>query len=228
MGASDGLFLPGLISLLGHRVLKAEARDALVGYGEEIVPALAHAASDQREHVWIRRHIPATLARMPTQASMDALVACLGDRDGFLRYKAIAAIERLRRDYPDIVFPRAVIEKLVVRDASQYYNYLTLQHNLSRHDAGPGSLLDRALDDKLARTLDRIYRLVGLLYNMDDVAAARYTIEQGEARGRAAAVEYLDNLLGGVVRKRVLPILEDTPIAEKARVREPGPEEPPA
>ena len=217
MGASDGLFLPGLISLLGHRVLKADARDALVGYGEEIVPALAHAANDQREHVWIRRHIPATLARMPTQASMDALVACLGDRDGFLRYKAIAAIERLRRDYPDIVFPRAVIEKLVVRDASQYYNYLTLQHNLSRHDAGPGSLLDRALDDKLARTLDRIYRLVGLLYNMEDVAAARYTIERGEARGRAAAVEYLDNLLGGVVRKRVLPILEDTPITEKAR-----------
>ena len=217
MGASDGLFLPGLISLLGHRVLKAEARDALVGYGEEIVPALAHAASDQREHVWVRRHIPATLARMPTQASMDALVACLGDPDGFLRYKAIAAIERHRRDYPDIVFPRAIIEKLVVRDASQYDNYLTLQHNLSRHDAGPGSLLDRALDDKLARTLDRIYRLVGLLYNMDDVAAARYTIERGEARGRAAAVEYLDNLLGGVVRKRVLPILEDTPIAEKAR-----------
>ena len=217
MGASDGLFLPGLISLLGHRVLKADARDALVGYGEEIVPALAHAAGDQREHVWIRRHIPATLARMPTQASMDALVACLGDPDGFLRYKAIAAIERLRREYPDIVFPRAVIEKLVVRDASQYYNYLTLQHNLSRHSAGPGSLLDRALDDKLARTLDRIYRLVGLLYNMDDVAAARYTIERGEARGRAAAVEYLDNLLGGVVRKRVLPILEDTPITEKAR-----------
>ena len=30
-------------------------------------------------------------------------------------------------------------------------------------------------------------------------------------------VEYLDNLLGGVVRKRVLPILEDTPITEKAR-----------
>ena len=52
---------------------------------------------------------------------------------------------------------------------------------------------------------------------MDDVAAARYSIERGEARGRAAAVEYLDNLLGGVVRKRVLPILEDTPIAEKAR-----------
>jgi CRP-like cAMP-binding protein len=49
------------------------------------------------------------------------------------------------------------------------------------------------------------------------VAAARYTIEQGERRRRAAAVEYLDNLLGGVVRKRVMPILDDTPLADKVR-----------
>ena len=52
---------------------------------------------------------------------------------------------------------------------------------------------------------------------MDDVAAARYTIEQGERRRRAAAVEYLDNLLGGVVRRRVMPILDDTPLADKVR-----------
>ena len=62
MGASDGLFIPGLLSLLGHRALKADARDALVGYGEPIIDALAQALLDQQEHVWIRRHIPATLA----------------------------------------------------------------------------------------------------------------------------------------------------------------------
>ena len=44
-----------------------------------------------------------------------------------------------------------------------------------------------------------------------------YTIEQGEARRRAAAVEYLDNLLGGVVRKRVMPILDDSPLSDKVR-----------
>ena len=74
-----------------------------------------------------------------------------------------------------------------------------------------------ALQDKLHRTIDRIYRLLGLLYHVDDVAAARYTIEQGQGRRRAAAVEYLDNLLGGVVRKRVMPILDDSPLTEKVR-----------
>jgi AAA family ATP:ADP antiporter len=218
MGASDGLFVPGLLSLLGHRALKAPAREALVGYGEPIIGALAHALLDRREQVWIRRHIPATLAQLGTQRSMDAVVAALDDPDGFLRYKAIAAIEKIRRDHPAISCPRSVIEAQVVRESSRYYNGLTLQHNLLRHapDADD-SLLARALQDKLHRTIDRIYRLLGLLYHADDVAAARYTIEQGESRRRAAAVEYLDNLLGGVVRKRVMPILDDSPLSEKVR-----------
>lgn len=218
MGASDGLFLPGLLSLLGHRVLKADARDTLVGYGATVVSALAHALRDRREHIWLRRHIPATLALIPIQESMDALVASLEEPDGFLRYKAIAAIERLTREHPAITFPHASVEALLVQETSRYYNSLTLHYNLLQHAAGsPDSLLGRAITDKMARALDRIYRLLGLLYHVDDIAAARYTIEQGEARRRAQAIEYLDNLLGGMVRRRVLPILDDTPLAEKVR-----------
>ena len=218
LGASDGLFVPALLSLLGHRSLKAQAREALVGYGETIVPLLAYSLGDKQEQLWIRRHIPATLALIGTPASMGALVEALNEDDGFLRYKAITAIEKLRRENPSISCPRQTLETVVVRETSRYYNGLTLQHNLMRHvlDADD-SLLGKALEDKLRRSVDRVYRLLGLLYHVDDVAAARFTIEQGERRRRAAAVEYLDNLLGGVVRRRVMPILDDTPLAEKVR-----------
>jgi AAA family ATP:ADP antiporter len=218
LGASDGLFVPALLSLLGHRSLKAQAREALVGYGEAIVPLLAYALGDKEEQLWIRRHIPATLALIGTPQSMGALVEALNEDDGFLRYKAIVAIEKLRRENPSVACPRQTLEAVVVRETSRYYNGLTLQHNLMRHalDASD-SLLGKALSDKLRRSVDRVYRLLGLLYHVDDVAAARFTIEQGERRRRAAAVEYLDNLLGGVVRKRVMPILDDTPLTEKVR-----------
>ena len=216
LGASDGLFVPGLLSLLGHRALKAQAREALVGYAEAIVPLLAYALADKREQLWIRRHIPVTLALIGTAGSMDALMHALEEPDGFLRYKAITAIERLRRENPSMLCPRQTLETVVIRETSRYYNSLTLQHNLLRHaNDGAASLLGRALEDKLQRSIDRVYRLLGLLYQVDDVAAARYTIEQGERRRRAAAVEYLDNLLGGVVRRRVMPILDDTPLTEK-------------
>ena len=218
LGASDGLFVPALLSRLGHRALKAQAREALVGYGEDIVPLLAYSLADTREQLWIRRHIPVTLASIGTSGSMDALIAALDDPDGFLRYKAIMAIEKLRRENPSISCPRQTVEKVVIRETSRYYNGLTLLHNLLRDSIdGAESLLGRALEDKLQRSLDRIYRLLGLLYHVEDVAAARFTIEQGEQRRRAAAVEYLDNLLGGVVRRRVMPILDDTPLTEKVQ-----------
>jgi hypothetical protein len=44
-----------------------------------------------------------------------------------------------------------------------------LRHVLDADD----SLLGKALDDKLRRSVDRVYRLLGLLYHIDDVAAAR-------------------------------------------------------
>ncbi|HVQ13942.1 MAG TPA: HEAT repeat domain-containing protein, partial [Vicinamibacterales bacterium] len=218
LGAADGMFVPALLSLLGHRALKTQARDALVGYGETIVPLLAYSLGDLQEQLWIRRHIPLTLALIGTPQAMDALIGALNDDDGFLRYKAIMAIEKMRRESPALLCPRQTLEAVVVKETSRYYNSLTLQHNLMRHvlDAAD-SLLGKALEDKLRRSVDRIYRLLGLLYQVDDVAAARFTIEQGERRRRAAAVEYLDNLLGGVVRKRVMPILDDTPLAEKVR-----------
>jgi CRP-like cAMP-binding protein/HEAT repeat protein len=218
MGASDGLFVPGLLSLLGNRVHKAEARETLIGYGESIVPILTHVLRDEHEHLWIRRHVPSTLAALGGPRAMTALVDSLNESDGFLRHKAIRAIEKLRRDDPSLACPRQVLESAVVRETSRYYNGLTLQQNLLRHALdGDDSLLSQAVSDKLHRAVDRIYHLIGLLYHVDDVAAARYTIERGQTRRRAAAVEYLDNLLGGVVRRRVMPILDDTPLADKVR-----------
>jgi CRP-like cAMP-binding protein/HEAT repeat protein len=218
LGPSDGLFVPALASHLGDRTLKGAARQALVGYGEDVLDVLDGLLRDQREHLWIRRHLPATIAATPTQRALDVLIASLGDPDGFLRYKVLEAVEQLRRSHPNLTLSRPTLEAQVMKESVRYYNSLTLGFNLAAHvDGDQKPLLVRALNDKLARTLDRIYRLLGLLYSYDDVRAARQAIEAGEARRRAAAVEYLDNLLSGAIRKRVMPILEDAPIDQRVR-----------
>jgi len=218
LGASDAIFVPALVSRLGDRILKSAARDTLVGYGAAIVDVLAYVMRDPHEQPWVRRHVPATLARMPTQASMDALVATLDDPDGFLRYKVILAIEALRQGHPELRFAQAAVESRVIKETSRYYSYLTLRFNLLEREAGADeTLLVRALDDKLARVLDRVFRLLGLRHAWTDVAAARYSLEHGDRRARASALEYLDNLLSGEVRRRVIPIVEPAPMAEKVR-----------
>ena len=216
---ADARFLPALVSLLGHRVLKAPARATLVSYGESVVPALAYFLHDQGEHLWVRRHVPATLAAIPCQPAMDALITALADADGFLRYKVIEAISALRRSHPALTLPPGVIEALVVAESARYYNYLTLRFNIvSRDSQFEASLLIAALDDKLDRTTDRVLRLLGLIYPWQDMAAARQALEGTDMRMRVRAVEYLDNLLAGPIRRRVMPMLEDAPAEEKANL----------
>ena len=212
LGASDGLFLPALFSRLGHRVLRHAAREALVACGEEIVPALRYALENPHEHFWVRRNIPGILALVPSQAAVDALVGSLGTGDGFLRYKIVAALERLRRDHADLVVPRAEVEELLMRQSAVYCNVLTLRHNLLSQTAAPhDSVLERALAERLDRLVDRIYRLLGVLHEVEDVTAARHAIERGSATRRARAIEYLDNLLRANTRKRILPLIDESP-----------------
>ena len=77
----DVLFVPTLISLLGDRRLKSGARAALVSYGEPVLEMLRHVADDGDEDPEIRRHVPATIARIPCQQAMDGLVRLIDDPD---------------------------------------------------------------------------------------------------------------------------------------------------
>jgi AAA family ATP:ADP antiporter len=214
----DNLFAPTLISLLGNRQLKGGARETLVGYGVSVVETLGHFLRDTDEDIWVCRHIPATLARVPCQASMDILIDRLDEPDGFLRYKVLAALERLNRENPDLTFEAEPIETRAVTEGRGYFNWLSLYHNLFVRAGFPtDSVLALVLDQKLGRSVDRVYNLLRLLYPWKDIAAARWAIEHGDVRSRSSAFEYLDNILSSRLRGRLMPVIEDLPLDEKVR-----------
>ncbi|HEY8549744.1 MAG TPA: Npt1/Npt2 family nucleotide transporter [Vicinamibacterales bacterium] len=218
-GETEFIFVPALVSLLRDRRLKGDAREVLVSYGEPVVDTLAHFLTDPYEDIWVRRHIPATLARIPSQRSMDVLVRALdGERDGFLRFKLVSAIDRLRSERPELTFDPRPIQTLLMREGTRYYEYLSLHYNLYERARLPREgLLDEALAQKIERSRNRVFLLLGLLYPRQDIAAARWALEHGDGRARASASEYLDNVLDGNIRKRLMPMLEDLPVAERVR-----------
>ena len=218
LGAEDYMFVPPLVSLLRNRLLTASARQVLVGYGEGVIDTLAYFLRDPDEDIWVRRHIPSTLAQIPSQKTMTVLVDALSESDGFLRFKVINALLRLKRSHPQFALPAERVQPLLVQESNRYFSYLSLHYNLVHKDpAATETLIARALREKLGRTLDRLYRLLGLLYPWKDVSAARWSLEHGDARVKASAAEYLDNLLDSQVRKHVMPVVEDLPIEEKVR-----------
>ncbi len=217
-GTSDFVFVPTLVALLRHRQLKARARDVLVSYGEPVIDVLAHFMREPDEDIWVRRHIPGTLAHIVSQKSVDVLVAALAEQDGFLRFKAIAALEHLRRTDSPLTFAREPLEAATLQDGRRYFNYLSLHSNLfASQRLAATTLLAKTLEQKMERTKDRIYRLLALVYPWKDIAAAQWTLRYGDPRSRASASEYLDNILTGQLRRRIMPILEDLPVEEKVR-----------
>jgi ATP:ADP antiporter, AAA family len=218
LGHADFLFVPPLVSLMRNRLLKPAARTVLVGYGDEIVDALAYFLRDPEEDIWVRRHVPSTLALIPTQRSLDVLVKTLEDSDGFLRFKAGAAVERIRRDHPELTIDQQVVERQILQESTRAFDALTLHHNLFRDSTLEGpALLGRALTEKRERAISRIFRLLGLQHSPDDIAAVRTAIASDDARLRSGAFEYLDNLLKGEVRRRAMLLLEDMPADERIR-----------
>ena len=212
------LFAPALVSLLGHRRLKSEARATLVQYGEPVVEVLRHFLEDPGESIWVRRHIPATLARIPVQASLDILTAAFQIRDGFIQFKALTAVEKLHREHPALRMTPDPIEALALAEGRAYFSRLAARQILLDEGGVPASaVVTQALGEKLGRSVDRIYRLLGLLHPWRDVASVRWAIERGEPRASAAAVEYLDNVLSGDLRKCLVPALEEAPIEEKVK-----------
>ncbi|MGQ0734922.1 MAG: Npt1/Npt2 family nucleotide transporter [Acidobacteriota bacterium] len=218
LGASDFLFVPPLISLMRNRLLKPAARQVLVGYGDDVVDALAHFLRDPEEDIWIRRHVPSTLGLIPTQRSLDVLAATLADGDGFMRFKAAAAIERIRHDKPELKLDPAIVERQVLQESTRAFNALTLRHNLFvTGGLDTSALLAQALSEKHSRTLDRVYRLLSLVQSPDDISAVRKALAAPDARLRSGATEYLDNLLAGEVRRRVMLLIEEMPADERIR-----------
>ena len=130
----------------------------------------------------------------------------------------MTGLEKLHRDHPALTIDRQPIEALTAKEDLSYCNHLTLHYNLFNRETLPADgLLAAALQEKMARAVDRVYRLLGLIYPWKDIRAARYAIEHGDARLRASALEYLDNLLAPPLRKRLMLLVDDVPIDEKVR-----------
>ena len=85
----------------------------------------------------------------------------------------------------------------MLKEAPPYFNYLTLHYNLfdrgrscRRMACSPRVCTRRWRAPSIASIASWV-----LIYPWKDIGAARYAIEHGDARLRASALEYIDNLL---------------------------------
>jgi ATP/ADP translocase/HEAT repeat protein len=233
------LCLPRLLSLLSNRRLKLDAREALVSFGSDAVPILAHFMRDREESIFVRRAIPKTLARIGGGGAVSALVESLAEaEDAFLRAQIVEALA-IRRDELANLGLAPKVEREVEVEAQSYLRRLAelagvtgdeslLQGPLPRWDRREQNLLAQMLAERMEDHLRTLFGLLALLYPPHDVWAAHRSLLSGKRMLRAHALEYLENRLSGSVRRRVFAVIGDVAVNEKLRTaaRELGIERP--
>ena len=204
--------LKDIISRLGDNVLKVEARDALIEYGEIAVEDLRHALFDGDGSRNIRLNIPRTLSKIHSQAAMNALLAGLVEEDRSVRFKVILALEEMARRFTGLRVDQEMIESAIISDVmlySQRFVIFFALFGLREKSLRDGSLLYQALTDSMERVKERALWLLSLLYPPEDIRRARAALSSEDATDRARAIELLDNLLTGEIKRYVFPLFSD-------------------
>ena len=80
-----------------------------------------------------------------------------------------------------------------------------------------GSLLHEALRENKERERERVLRLLSLIYHPQDIRSAGVALQSSSPAKQAQAIEFLDNLLTGDIRRHVFPLFDDAPGTERFR-----------
>jgi ATP:ADP antiporter, AAA family len=204
---------------LGYPQTKGWAHKALVEYGEDAVETLREVLPDSHISRDLRLNIPATLSKIASPGAMNALLNGLNQEDGSLRYRIIVGLEELARRLPNFSIDQHVIEMAIDAEASRYYRrfltFFALFGDDNDQSMNQGSLLHQALLENMEREKERVLRLLSLIYPPGDIERINAGLHSDIPAKQAQAIEFLDNLLTGEVRRHVFPLFDDARAPER-------------
>ncbi|MCK5329434.1 MAG: hypothetical protein KAR36_12590 [Candidatus Latescibacteria bacterium] len=226
-------FVPKLIQHLGAKGVRRNARSALAQYGEEVIDALVPVLHDPDASEDGLYGVTRVLSMIESQRSVDVLLEHTDEADPKSRFEMIKALNKLRTRVSSLTFDAKRIESLIIKEVKAYYDLLAIRRSVNTHaDSDRGDrpahcLLERAIQERLDKNLERIFRLLGLKYPPDDMYNAYRGIVSRPLKRKANAIEFLDNLLDHPLKRWIIPMIE-RPSTEEGIQLFPSPYKPPA
>jgi len=190
----------------------------LVEYGEIAIETLRELLLDPNISRDVRLNIPSILSKIASPAAINALLDGLNQEDGSLRYKIIVGLEEIARRLTNVRLDPRLIEIAIGAESSRYYRrfvtFFALFGDESDGIVKNGSLLHQVLLENMDRERERVLRLLSLIYRPQDIRSAAIALQSGSSAKQAQAIEFLDNLLTGDIKRHVFPLFDDAPGAE--------------
>lgn len=205
----DREFAALLLNRLSDNRFRKEARQAIAMFGRKLLGTMRDYLIDTSIDPKIRKNIPRTMALIPLQETVETLTACMNSVDSSLAYYIIKALNSLRSKYPQLTIRNDIINAAFIKETQSYFEVLHVLHLRSDSATGEGArLFTRALQEKLGKNLERIFRLLGLRYPPADIYSAYLGLVSNNKLLRSSAIEFLDNVLKKDYKKYLFPIID--------------------
>lgn len=218
-------FISPLLSFLPNKLYRDNTKEALLNFGNQLLPILSSKIKDRTEPLALCRNIPLVFESFNSQEAIKYLFPLLLDRDLSIRLEVIRALSNIKRKSPRLIFNQLKVVKIIFDECKLYQKTLTAMHTeiiqqyrnrrktkilVSAEEREARAALLDLLEHRLESGLERIFKLLGLKYQQQDVDIAYLGLMSEKHEAQHNAIEFLDNLLTGDLKRTLIPIIENT------------------
>jgi AAA family ATP:ADP antiporter len=207
--------VPRVVERLADSALAADAAAALAAFGDRIVGTLRDLLTDGETPVPIRRELPGVLTHIGSHGAYQALGESLLDADTEVRYRVISALNKLQDLHPGWPLDHRMVETVLGAEITGHLRSYQVLGTLTVALDDP-SPVTAPLRDAMERELERIFRLMKLLFPSQDLHSAYVGVQSTNPVVHDNALEFLENVLQPQLRTLLLPLIDSrVPVARR-------------
>jgi AAA family ATP:ADP antiporter len=212
------IFVIRVVDRLNEPDLVPDIIEAIGSMGDRAVGTLRDHLADSTVPLEVRREIPAVLVRAGSTAAARVLEEHLLEADTMLRFRVISALNKLRHSSPQIQLDVQMIETVLAAEIMGHYRSYQILGTLGG-DLQSEDPVVRALRETLEQEVERIFRLLGLMFPRHDLYSAYFGLQSTDPVIHANSLEFLDNILKPQLRNMLVPLLDsDVRVDERVRL----------
>jgi len=193
--------VPMVVEHLEGSSLSGDALDALSSFENSILDTLRAYLDDSTLRIEIRRMIPELLLRIGTPQASRALADNILQADSVLRFRLISSLNKLQELHKHPPLDRGLVETVMVAEIMGHYRSYQILGVLRQH-------VDEMLRKAMEGEVERIFRLMKLLYPSIDFQNAYRGIQSRDQATHANALEFLENTVNPGLRTLLLPLID--------------------
>jgi AAA family ATP:ADP antiporter len=198
---------PVLIGYLSNLELCNEAAQALAKFGDPVVGLLGGYLVDSSRPTDARRAVPPILVSIGTPAAAEVLSDHLLERNTSVRFQVISALNKIHQVHPEIELDVQMLETILAAEIMGHYRSYQIAESLRVPGDSDDAVL-RAMSEAMRQELERIFRLLGLLYPHLDLHSVHFGLQSNNVTVYDNALEFLENVLNSQLRGVLVPLLD--------------------